>query len=49
MTLDQKFIERREKIKIQKSNHLIQGFGNGLFAVYTGFEVAITGLVRHPV
>lgn len=37
MTLDQKFIERREKIKQQKSNHVFQGMANGLFALYTGF------------
>ena len=48
MTMDEKFIERREKIKIQKSNHIIKGLQYGGFAVYTGFEVALTGLVRHP-
>lgn len=28
---------------------MFQGFANGMFALYTGFEVALTGLVRHPV
>jgi hypothetical protein len=48
MTMDEKFIERREKIKIQKSSHLITGIKYGIFSVYTGIEVALTGLVRHP-
>lgn len=36
MTMDEKFIERREKIKIQKSNHLLTGLKYGAFSVYTG-------------
>ena len=48
MTMDEKFIERREKIKIQKSTHIFKGLQYGGFALYTGFEVAFTGLVRHP-
>ena len=49
MTMDEKFIERREKIKLQKSTHLFKGFQYGMFSIYTGFEVAVTGIVRHPV
>lgn len=48
ITMDEKFIERREKIKLQKSTHIVKGVQYGLFSLYTGFEVAITGLVRHP-
>ncbi len=48
MTMDEKFIERREKIKIEKSRHFFLGLKYGLFSIYTGLEVAITGLVRHP-
>ena len=48
MTMDEKFIERRQKIKNQKSNHLLYGLKYGLFSVYTGVEVALTGLIRHP-
>ena len=36
MTMDEKFIERREKIKIQKSNHIFKGLQYGGFSVYTG-------------
>lgn len=36
MTMDEKFIERREKIKIQKSNHFFKGLQYGGFAFYTG-------------
>lgn len=49
MTMDQKFIERRQKIKIQKSSHFLKGLQYGAFSFYTGVEVAITGLVRHPI
>jgi len=34
---------------MQKSRHVGQGTKSALFALYTGFEVAFTGIVRHPV
>ncbi len=33
---------------MQKSRHLIQGSKSAIWALYTGFQVAITGIVRHP-
>ena len=33
---------------MQKSKHLWEGTKSATFALYTGFEVAITGLYRHP-
>lgn len=36
MTMDEKFIERREKLKKQKSNHFFTGLWYGAFSVYTG-------------
>lgn len=48
LTFDEKFITRREKIQMQKSRHVGQGAKSALFALYTGFEVAVTGVVRHP-
>lgn len=34
--MDQKFIERREKIKMEKSKHILDGIKNGAFSFYTG-------------
>jgi vacuolar protein sorting-associated protein 13A/C len=48
ITFDQKFITRRDKIQMQKSKHILQGTKSALWAFFTGFEVAISGIVRHP-
>jgi vacuolar protein sorting-associated protein 13A/C len=48
ITYDEKFITRREKIQMQKSKQFVQGTKSALWALFTGFEVAITGIVRHP-
>lgn len=33
---------------MQKSKHVIQGTKSAMWALVTGFEVAISGIVRHP-
>ena len=40
---------RREKIQMQKSRHIGEGFMAAGVAFYTGLEVAVTGIVRHPI
>lgn len=46
--MDQQFIESREKIKNRKNKHVISGISLGLFSVYTGVKLALTGLYRQP-
>lgn len=33
---------------MQKSKHIVQGTKSALWALFTGFEVAVSGIVRHP-
>lgn len=46
--MDEKFIERREKIKNYETKHFISGALYGLYSIVGGIELAITGLYRQP-
>lgn len=49
LTMDQQFIERREKIKNHESRNVFSGLLYGGYSVYTGVQLALTGLYRQPV
>ena len=49
LSMDQKYIERREKIKNTESKNVVTGLLYGTYSLFASVELAITGLYRQPV